>query len=255
MQGATDFMKRTMLALCIGAAIMLAGCSKTAVQPPSDVFKKAQDAYASLNSYTDEGKTVAVVSGMTLTTTFTIKLARPNLYRITWEQAVNSAVTNKGAVWSAGDGDFMVMGNGATLRESNQETALAGATGVSGNAAATIPGTFFKMNWGDQLGGSMAGAKQQPDEKVEDVDCYVFASELKKGITRTLWIGKQDLLIHQARTVSSAAAVKAAMADAAKRQPGIAARLLQSGIQGITSTETHSKIIVNPKLSAADFAP
>ena len=87
------------------------------------------------------------------------------------------------------------------------------------------------------------------------MDCYVFASELKKGITRTLWIGKQDLLIHQARTVSSAAAVKAAMADAAKRQPGIAARLLQSGIQGITSTETHSKIIVNPKLSAADFAP
>lgn len=100
----------------------------------------------------------------------------------------------------------------------------------------------------------MAGAKQQPDEKVEDVDCYVFAKELKRGITRTLWIGKQDLLIRQARTVTSAAAVKAMMAEAAKSHPEIAARMQQTGIQDITSTETHSKIVLNPKLSAADFA-
>jgi outer membrane lipoprotein-sorting protein len=254
MQGATKIMKRTKLVLWVGVAILLAGCSKTVVQPPGEVFKKAQDAYASLNSYTDEGKTVAVVNGMTLTTTFTIKLARPNLYRIEWAQVMNSFYTNRGVVWSAGDGDFMMLGNGATQKESNQQTALASATGVSGGAAATIPESFFKTNWGNPLGGAASGAKQQSDEKVGDVDCYVFANELKKGMTRTLWIGKQDLLIRQARTVTSADAIKAVMAETAKSHPEIAARMQQSGIQGITSTETHANIVVNPKLSAADFA-
>jgi hypothetical protein len=148
----------------------------------------------------------------------------------------------------------MVMRDGAAQKQGSRETALASATGISGNAAATIPGTFFKMNWGDQLGGSMSGAKQQPDEKVGDVDCSVFAKELNKGVMRTLWIGKEDFLIHQVRNVTSAKAMQAMMAETAKSHPEIIARLKQAGMQGITSTETHQNIVLNPKLSATDFA-
>jgi hypothetical protein len=131
---------------------------------------------------------------------------------------------------------------------------LASATGISGGAAASIPGTFFSMNWSNQLGSSASSAKRQANDKVGDVVCYVFTSDLK-GQTRTHWIGKEDLLIHQVRTVTSAAAMEAAQAEAAKRNPEIAARLLKSKPQGITSTETHENIVVNQKLADKDFVP
>jgi hypothetical protein len=221
-------------------------------------LKTAQEKYASLTSYSDEGKIVATLNGTTITHTFTIKLGRPNLYRIEWEQSSESpghkSTPTKSAVWSAGDGDFLDMGFGGAQKQSSQVNALSGATGISGGAAATIPGTFFKMNWGNQLGGSVSGEKWQADEKVGDVDCYVFTSELK-GTVKTLWIGKQDFLIHQVRTVTSAEAMKAALAQAAKAlRPEMAARMPKIEPQGVTSTETHDNIVVNQKFSPADFA-
>jgi hypothetical protein len=128
---------------------------------------------------------------------------------------------------------------------------LSSAAGISARASATIPGTFFKMNWGNELG-SVSGEKQQSDEKVGDVDCYVFTSE-SKGRTKTLWIGKQDFLIHQVRIVMSAEAEKAMLTKAAKDHPEIIASLAKMGFRGITSTETHTKIVMDPILSAADF--
>jgi RNA polymerase sigma factor (sigma-70 family) len=246
-------------AIGVGAIALLAGGAATmAISQTSngnkltaqEIFQKAQDAYAALSSYGDEGKTVATVNGRTLTTTFTIKLARPNLYRIEWKQEVFPGYANEGSVWSAGNGNFLKMGNGAAHDEESRESALGGATGISGGAAATIPGTFFKMNWGNQLGGSIADKKQQPDEKVGNVDCYVFTSELK-GTTTTLWIGKKDFLIHQMRHVTSAEAVKAAMEQAAK-VTGVSHKVAP---QGITSIETHENISVNQKFSPSDFAP
>jgi RNA polymerase sigma factor (sigma-70 family) len=266
-QGTLKIMTYAKLKLAIGisAGILLAGGAATMALsggsgsgddlPTSEIFKNAQEKYASLTSYSDEGKTVTTLNVTTITHTFTIRLARPNLYRIEWEQSSETAgfkSTTKGAVWSAGEGDYLEMG-GVAQKQASQEMALAGATGISGSAAATIPGTFFKMNWGNQLGGSTLTEKRQADEKVGDVDCYVFASELK-GRTKTLWIGKQDFLIHQVRTVTSVEAMKAVLADAAKRNPSIAARLQKSEPQGSTSTETHANIVVNQKFSPADFA-
>jgi hypothetical protein len=161
---------------------------------------------------------------------------------------VNESYANKGVVWSAGDGDLIILGNRPARKEANKESALSSATGVSGSAAATIPGTFFRMNWGNQLGGSTANEKQQADEKVGDVDCYVFTGELK-GRTRTLWFGKKDFLIHQVRTVTSAEAMKAALEQAAK-VTGVRPQLAP---QGITSTETHVNIVVNKQFSPSDF--
>jgi hypothetical protein len=86
---------------------------------------------------------------------------------------------------------------------------------------------------------------------VGDVDCYVFASELK-GRTRTLWIGKKDFLIHQVRTVTSPEALTKLLAEAAKRNPGLPASLQSSG--SAISTETHMNIVVNKQILPAEFA-
>jgi outer membrane lipoprotein-sorting protein len=262
--GTLKIMTCAKLKLAIGtsAAIILVGGTTTVVLssdlagdnlPPGEIIKRAQQKYASLTSYSDEGKTVAILNGTTITTAFTIRLARPNLYRIDWEQPVHSSYTNKGAVWSAGEGDFLRMGSGAE-KQASQEMALASATGISGGAAATIPGTFFKMNWGNQLGGLVSSEKQQPDQKVGDVDCYVLTSD-SNGRTRTLWIGKQDFLIHKVRNVTSAEAMKTVRAEAAKRQPEGAAGLPEFKSQGITSTETHENILVDQKIVDKDFVP
>jgi hypothetical protein len=132
--------------------------------------------------------------------------------------------------------------------------ALASAIGIPGGAAATIPGPFFKLNWGDQLGGSVLSEKQLPDQKVGDINCYVLTSN-SQGRTRTLWIGKPDFLIDQVRTVRSAEAMNTALAEAAKRNPEMSARMQTSQLQGSTSTETHGNIVVDQPFSNKDFVP
>lgn len=225
---------------------------------PAEIFERARAKYASLSSYSDEGETVATLNGMTITTSFTIRLARPNLYRIEWTQNSDSAfslLTTKSlqAVWSEGKGDFLEFAGKGVARQTNQGMALGAATGISGGASATIPGTFFRLNWGNQLGGPVASQKRQEDEKVGDADCYVFASG-SEGRTRTLWIGKQDFLIHQVRDVTSAEVLTAALDDARKRNPGMSPTAAQS-VTSVTSTETHTKIVVNQAFSPQDFVP
>ena len=257
-------------AVGVSVATLLAGGAATVAisqtssgdnQTTAEIFKKAQETYAALTSYSDEGKTVAVLNGTTVTHTFAIKLARPNLYRIEWEQNTESTGfktgVNKQFVWSEGKGDFLEM-FGKPAKQASLKNALSSAAGISGCASATLPGTFFKMVLGsgpslvNQAGGA-TGLKQQAAEKVGEVDCYVFADELK-GRKRTIWIGKQDFLIHQTRTVTSAAAMKAIMADAAKRNPEIAARMPKKEYTDSTSTETHEHIVVNQTFSPSDFA-
>src|SRR6266705_2801855 len=67
-----------------------------------------------------------------------------------------------------------------------------------------------------------------------------------QGQTKTLWIGKQDFLIHQLRTVTSAEALSAA----AKWDPEI-----MSALHGFTSIETHTNIVVNKQFLRSDFVP
>ncbi len=245
------------LAFGISAAIMLAGGATTMVLAsdtagdnlsPDEIFKKAQENYASLTSYSDEGKIVTTMNGTITTTFFTIRLARTNYYHIKWEQNNESSdsTINTGAqaVWSAGAGNFLEKGLGAQGQES-RDIALAKATEISGGAAGTIPRTFFNMQWGDQLGGSGFGERRQTDEQVGGVDCYVLIKE-SQGRTKTLWIGKQDFLIHQIKTVTSAEAMQAA----AKWDPEII-----SDLHGFTSTETHTNIVVNKQFLRSDFVP
>ena len=72
-----------------------------------------------------------------------------------------------------------------------------------------------------------------------------------KGTTTTLWIGRDDSLIHQMRTEVSAADIKASLQAAAKRNPNFP----MPAAQDVTSVETHNNIVLNPQLTAADFGP
>jgi outer membrane lipoprotein-sorting protein len=249
------------LALAISGAIMLASGATTVVLSndmasddlsSSQILQKAQANYASLTSYSDEGQIVATMSTTTITTSFTIRLARPNYYRIEWEQTIepsySTTKTQVQVVWSLGVGNFLEMGDGPQ-NEETRYIALAKATEISGGAAGTIPRTFFNMQWGDPLGGSVFSENRQTDEKVGPVDCYVFTRKLDDQ-TRTLWIGKRDFLIHQVRTVTTADAMQVLLNRAVKGNHQII-----SDIHGFTTTETHTHIVVNKQFLRSDFVP
>jgi hypothetical protein len=236
-------------------AIVLAQNGASSNLTKEEIFKKSQEVYASLVSYSDEGKSVATLSGMTITTTFTTRLTRPSLYRITWEESNSSPFSpksNPAAVWSAGEGDFLDNGWQTTKRES-QEMALAGATGISADAAGEIPAAFFGTKWANPFCCLAKGMVQQADDKVGDVDCYVFAGGTKDQM-RTIWIGKQDFLIHRIQEVTSAAGMKAALERAEKVAPP-EADVPKIELTGSTSIETHWNIVLNQKFVAADFVP
>jgi RNA polymerase sigma factor (sigma-70 family) len=302
-KGTLKIMAYTKLKLAVGiaAGIILAGGAtmmfisraggdgKLAAQK---IIRDSQDAYAALSSYSDDGKVVEQLGGQTLTTTFKIRLQRPNLYRIEWSQAVTPSFTNGGVVWSAGDGDFMLMNrNGRPIinpeKHKDMQTALASATGVSGQASATIPGTFFKQNWGNALNPASLTLQKQSDERVDGVDCYVVSSRMgpKAGqamagqnTTTTVWIGKLDHLIHQTQTLMEAASIRlpqfsdtdlrnmlqqqskavtpeaiAALRKQLEATTKQAQTMIKSG--KLVFTQTHENTVLNQKFSPADFAP
>ena len=126
-----------MLMLMVGSsatALAQVGAQKDLTK--DEIIQKAKDAYASLSTYSDEGNVVTTSSGRTSTTAFTIRLSRPNLYRIEWQES-SPYFTRNAAVWSAGQGDFLNLdiGLGAQKQES-QDLAIGGATGVSEGTAA-----------------------------------------------------------------------------------------------------------------------
>ncbi len=231
------------LALVAGGAatVAISQTSSAGSSSAQEIVKRSQDAYAALSSYSDEGTSVATIGANNVAPhTFTIKLARPNLYRIEWSQ-ITGFYNQTGIAWSDGSGDFTKIAS-TPRTNSNMEMALSSATGVSGGADGSIPGTFFKMNWGNTLGASMQSATRKPDEKIGDVDCYVLSHE-KDGRTRTLWIGKQDFLIRQIENDTPAAALKAVLEAEAKKHPGMG---LPTSVAGDSkSFETHTNIVVN----------
>jgi|SRR5208282_3916768 len=216
---------------------------------PTQIFNNVQEKYASLTNYSDEGRVVTAVDGNTTITfiIFSTRLARTNFYLIEWNQTRN---TSAQGVWSSGAGDFLQAECGVQP-QGNREIALAHAAAFSCGVTATIPRMFFNRQWGDrkkQLDDLALSERRQADGKVGNISCYVFTRG-SQGQTNTLWIGRQDFLIHQVRTVISTEAVQAAAAKLSIVPELIPAR------HSFTSTETHINIVLNRKFSRLDFIP
>jgi hypothetical protein len=218
-------MTHTKLKLAIGitAGILLVGGATTMVisqttgedkLTPQEIAKHSQDAYTALTSYSDSGTAVTEIAGKNIKTTFNIRLARPNLYRI---DSIMMAGPNglKGAAWSDGSGDYFDPGTGKEKMK-DMQAALAYAT-MMGNSAIAVPEIFFKLTLGGPMSFIVTGkveTKREKDGQVGGVDCYVISSVMdtakmraegtlpgdvgKMGTTtRLFWIGKRDHFIHQ----------------------------------------------------------
>ena len=204
----------------------------SAIDAPAlrEIVRLAQDTYDALSSYSDTGTVMEEAPGMTTKTTFSIRLQRPNLYRVSWASAGGSP-TGDGSAWSDGDGDYLEIGTGGKNRMKDMTIVLASATGVSGQAATSIPGIFFHQSWGNMLALAHSDGselRKEADGRIGDVDCHVisivpapskipppgdpskFIPPPPPAVATKLWIGKQDHLIHQIQMSMDMASVVSA---------------------------------------------
>ena len=211
-----------------------------------EILTRVQTTYSSLSSYHDEGY-VTEGNGDTHGT-FTTSLARTIFCRGEWvsnDGATGSAKCPSVQVaWSSGLGGCMKSKFGVP-----KQTSLAQATSLFEDVTMTVPLIFFNQAWMDGAGldDLIYQGKRLSDEKVGGEECFV-CERASQGKTNTLWIGQQDYLGHQFRTVVSAEAMRGLLAK--YMEPD-----LSSMIQGYTRTEIHTNIKLNPTLSRCDFQP
>ena len=192
--------------------LLIVGCSKSA-DPPATVVAKAMTAneilekvsttYKSMETYKAQGTiTSDIDSGqvkMTMETSFSILLKKPNLYLISWTQKnmPMAGMAQSGTVWSDGTQPYLYMGAmNAYSPLSSDELALGSATGISGGAAFTIPSLFLSV-FEEQTApfSRLIEPKIETSEKVGDEDCYVIGGSSTISKKEAIWVSKTSYLI------------------------------------------------------------
>lgn len=255
------FMKHSQLKSALGriiALITLAGGLTSTVGyageattelSPGDILDKVRANYAALTTYADEGRVVVSLSGNVTTTSFDMRLARPNFYRVRWIQAGDSSASTQtgrvGSVWSTGAYNQLQADFGLE-DEDSPEIALGAAASLSAGATEAVPLIFLSSQPGDALGDSAYDDKRLADGQVGKVDCYVV-TRLLLFERKTFWIGKQDFLIRQIQTVTGV--------DLPALPAGEINWQTMLNLQLVVYTETHGNIKVNEPLQRSAFIP
>ncbi|MFA5863545.1 MAG: hypothetical protein WC975_02550 [Phycisphaerae bacterium] len=190
------------------------------------LLQKVQAKYAVMKTYSDEGQAVSDIDLSkvdfkkipNLTTRkqkmieessllknakkkvydFSMKLGRPDCYLIEWKQTMGgNIVPLDGAVWSAGEGDFVqTRSQSAPRKMKDRFSALRNAGNVSGRATMTIPFIFFNETSMPLV--TMKSLAMEKEERLDGDLCYVISGRAG-GHKTFLWISKKTLLIRQKR--------------------------------------------------------
>jgi outer membrane lipoprotein-sorting protein len=194
-----------LILLLLFGFISLASAQDTVATDASSVINKVVAQYKSMTSYSSNGTVVSdmEVNGNKInqTTTFSIKLKKPNMYLISWSQTAGmpqlQLPPQSGTVWSDGTQPYLYMGGlNAYSKIGDDEMALAGATGISGGAALTIPSLFLPALVDKNL--NLSQLKNSTIEKVESIggeDCYVLSGSSDTSKKESFWISKSRSLI------------------------------------------------------------
>ncbi|MBC8459282.1 MAG: hypothetical protein H8D67_14915 [Deltaproteobacteria bacterium] len=193
--------RKKLFAFAILMMLIAHGCAEDIT--PSEIFEKVKAAYKSMDTYKAQGTITANIdTGGTETnieTSFSIILKKPNLYLISWTKKfiAMAGMSQAGAVWSDGDQPYLYIGGtNAYSKMGSDELALAGATGISGGAAFTIPSLFLSVfkNQHDPFS-RLKDPQIEKTEKVGKEDCYVISGSSSISKKETFWVSKKSYLI------------------------------------------------------------
>ncbi|MBE0538036.1 MAG: hypothetical protein IH624_20430 [Phycisphaerae bacterium] len=178
------------------------------------IIQKVLDRYAAIKTYSAVGELLTDVNSppkvmpgvlakmlhlknrqQTLKSIFTIKMGRPNLYCIEWNENVGTAISKAGNVWSVGDGS-----QGLVFEmEKSFEQPLEGLVWTAGTMGRIQSSTFFDTPLNELR--KVRDLCQQQDEQFEGLDCYVISGKLH-SVGHTFWISKKDFLVRRQKSVS-----------------------------------------------------
>ncbi|MGZ5569315.1 MAG: hypothetical protein ACXWKG_20070, partial [Limisphaerales bacterium] len=271
----------------------------TAQLSAADIVQHVGETYSTLTSYSSEGTVVtdmdmskvdlgnipgvppqlaaqakaskeakaALAKPQHMEADFSIKLARPGLYRIDWKSQ-QGPVNMNGAAWSTGDDHYLYMGMKPPkyVKMQSRELALGAASGASQGAASTVPTLFFNQSYLAKLSNVTLGK----EENVDGADCYLLSGDLN-GLKMNFWVDKSSFLIKQKQQVFGGEVKMPEMSnkdvDAALKQLGGGAtpekraqmktmmqnmRAMSSKMKG-TMTETYRNIETNQKIATDKF--
>ena len=190
-------------ALLVVAATLLAGGVEvkpealTAVQ----ILDRVSKAYASCRTYRDSGsvKTVFVRTDgkWTERRPFATAFVRPDRFRFEYREKRGDDDELRYIVWRQGK-DVRTWWdlNPGIEKPSSLGLALAGATGVSGGSAHTVPALLLPGEVGGRLLTSITDARRMGDAKLGETDCFrVQGTYVNAPVT--LWIEKKSFLVRR----------------------------------------------------------
>lgn len=200
-----------------------------------EIVRRALSRYGSLETYAAEGvvREDRFVDGkpQVVETRFSIRLGRPDSYRIVW-----AGREWAGAVWKA-KGQPRVHLNRLAFGMSDDLEALR-STGVSSaQATVTIPSLFFPALESESVLRRLAGFELLGTEEINGEECFRIAGASPEGGRTEVWISKKRQLVLQVRTTSRLHEQELAFQG-----------------RGKTATEVYSDIRTEGGLTAADFA-
>ncbi|MHC4540369.1 MAG: redoxin family protein [Planctomycetota bacterium] len=188
--------------LAIAAIGIAQQTAETTINSPRELLDKMVHAYSSCKSYKDEGvvATVFFRDGGKRTTKrpFTTAFVRPDRFRFEFQRRRREKEWNRYIVWRDGDSvrTWWPVRPGIEDKESLAR-AIAGATGVSGSSAHTIPRLLLPN---DVTGGSLATLRDLElldDEDVDGVLCFKIQGKYAGDRMRTLWVDKSSFLVRK----------------------------------------------------------
>jgi len=193
--------RKKLVAFAILMMIGAHGCAEDIT--PGQISEKVKAAYKSMDTYKAQGTITSNIDAdgtkMNIETSFLIILKKPNLYLISWTQENMPGMSQSGAVWSDGTQPYLYMGGmNAYSKMGSDELALAGATGISGGAAFTIPSLFLSVLKEQPAPFSRLKDPQiEMTEKVGGEDCYVISGSSAISKKETFWVSKTNYLVRK----------------------------------------------------------
>jgi hypothetical protein len=269
-----------------GAAVgKLGDEAKSTSAEAAFIIQKVLDRYAAIKTYSAVGELLTDVNSpgeampaflanrwrqQTLKSIFTIKMGRPNLYCIEWNENVGTAISKAGNVWSVGDGSQgLILG-----MEKSFEQPLRALIATASNMGRIQFSIFFDTSLNELR--QLRDLSQRQDEQLEGLDCYVISGRLF-NVDHTFWISKKDFLIRRQKSVSggdgrpveqgkkvsdeeikevlSASDAEGTPEEIAKLRAVLAHARETAAKVKVTRTETYRNIVLDEPISREEFVP
>jgi outer membrane lipoprotein-sorting protein len=166
-----------------------------------DVLDRMAKTHAACKSYHDSGivKTVFVQAdgNRTVEKPFTTAFVRPDRFRFEYKEKDGNGPERRYIVWRKGkEVQTWWDGKPGIEKPESFELALAGAAGVSGMSAHTVPALLLPKEVGGRRLTDMTEVKRIDDAKLDKVDCFRIEGKFG-GYPTTLWIDHKKFLVRR----------------------------------------------------------